>query len=170
MFSRIGSVAGPRRSAAGALAVLALLAGPSAPALPEDAEEPIRWRADQAEGDMVGRTVLTGAVHMDQGTLRVEAERMVIEYEQGKVVRIVAEGDPARYRQLRRRNAEPVRAQARTIVYHAAKARIELIGQAQLAQESNEFRGRKILYDQTDGAIEAKDDEDGVQMIWRPQR
>ena len=141
-----------------------------AAALPEDAEQPIRWRADQAEGDMAGRTVLTGAVRMDQGTLRVEAERMAIEYEQDKVVRIVAEGDPAHYQQLRQRGAEPVRAQARTIIYHAAEARVELIGQARLTQKGNEFRGQKIRYDQAAGAIAAEDEENGVQMVWRPRR
>ena len=171
MFCPSGSVASQRHSVvAGTLAVLALSAGLPAAALPEDAEQPIRWRADQAEGDMAARTVLTGAVRMDQGTLRVEAERMVIEYEQDKVVRIVAEGDPAHYRQLRQRDAEPVRAQARTIIYHAAEARVELIGQARLTQQGNEFRGQRISYDQTAGAIEAEDDENGVQMVWRPRR
>ena len=136
-----------------------------------DAQQPIHWRADHAEGDATGRTILTGDVRMEQGTLRVEADRMVIEYEGDRVVRITAEGDLARYRQRPRPGAELVEADAERIVYHAAEERVELVGRAYLAQEPNEFRGEVIHYDVREGRIDAEGDGDGsVEMIWQPER
>lgn len=136
-----------------------------------DAGQPIHWRADHAEGDATGRTILTGDVRMEQGTLRVEADRMVIEYDGDRVVRITAEGDLARYRQQPRPDAEPVAADAERIVYHAVEERVELLGRAYLAQEPNEFRGEIIHYDVREGRIDAAGDGEGsVEMIWQPER
>ena len=136
-----------------------------------DAEQPIHWRADHAEGDAAGRTILTGAVRMDRGGLRVEADRMVIEYDAGRVVRVEAEGDLARYRQQPEPDAEPIRADAERIVYDAVEERVELIGRAYLAQQPNEFRGEVIHYDVREGRIDAEGDGAGsVEMIWQPGR
>ena len=55
-----------------------------------DAEQPIHWRADHAEGDATGRTILTGNVRMEQGTLRVEADRMVVKRKGESSLKVVA--------------------------------------------------------------------------------
>lgn len=157
-----------RRRGSVAVAVGLALAPLWVAALPEDADQPIRWRADQAEGDMAGRTILTGAVSMEQGTLRVDAERMVIEYRGDKVARVVAQGDPAHYRQTLRQDGGPVRADAMEIIYHAAEERIELIGDARLTQHRHEFQGEVIHYDVRAGRIDAADEENGVRMVWAP--
>ena len=157
---------GPWCAVVGSAAALLSLA---AAALPEDADQPIHWRADQAAGDMAGRTILTGAVHMEQGTLRVVADRMVIEYEGDAVVRVVAEGEPARYRQMLRQDGEPVEADAAQIIYHAKEERIELSGSARLTQARHEFRGEVIHYDFRAGIIDAVDERDGVRMVWAPE-
>lgn len=149
----------------------ALLCAAAAGALPNDPEQPIHWRADHAEGDMTGRTVLTGGVRMDQGSLLVEADRMVIEYEAEQVVRITAEGDLAHYEQRPRADADLVKADAEKIVYHTAEERVELIGRAWLTHERNEFRGEIIHYDVRGGTIDAEGDGEGsVEMIWQPER
>ena len=148
--------------------MVAALAPLGAAALPEDADQPIRWRADQAEGEMAGHTILTGAVRMEQGTLRVDAERMVIEYQGDKVARVVAEGDLAHYQQTLRAGAEPVRADALKIIYHAAEERIELIGRARLTQQRHEFQGEVIHYDFRAGKVDAAGEEHGVRMVWAP--
>ena len=120
----------------------ALLCAAAAGALPNDPEQPIHWRADHAEGDMTGRTVLTGGVRMDQGSLLVEADRMVIEYEAEQVVRITAEGDLAHYEQRPRADADLVKADAEKIVYHTAEERVELIGRAWLTHGAQRVPGR----------------------------
>ena len=152
------------------VAVVALLCAAAAGALPNDPEQPIHWRADHAEGD-TGRTVLTGDVRMDQGSLLVEADRMIIEYQAEQVVRITAEGDLAHYEQRPRAGADLVKADAEKIVYHTAEERVELIGRAWLTHERNEFRGEIIHYDVRGGTIDAEGDGKGsVEMIWQPER
>ena len=135
----------------------------------DSAEVPIHWRADHAEGDATGSTILSGAVRMERGAERVEADRMVIEYDGDRVVRVTAEGRPARYRRQDGPGAAPVQADAERIVYDAVEERVELTGSAYLAQAPNEFRGETIHYDIRQGRIDAEGDGDGsVEMIWRP--
>ena len=143
-------------------------------ALPEDADQPIHLRMDNAEGVMTGQTVLTGAVRMDQGTLRVEAERMIIDREEDQVFRVTAEGtevNRAYYHQQLKPGAELVKAKALRIIYHIADERIELIGKAYLMQEKNEFRGEKINYDIRQGMVVATSHEKRrVEMILYPEK
>ena len=170
---RAGRAAGLRR---GALAALLCFAAATVHGLqvgPEghDREQPIHWRADHAEVDTTGRTILTGNVRMEQGAMLVEADRMVIEYDGDQVVRVTAEGSPARYRQRPGSGAEAVGADARRMVYHALEERVELTGRAHLTQERNEFRGETIHYDLREGRIDAEGDGGGsVEMIWQPER
>ena len=125
-------------------------------ALPEDAEKPIHIRAESAEIErQEGRIVYVGAVRVEQGTLRVAAERMVVDYDAGQVVRITATGAPARYRQALENNAGDVQADAATIVYHTRESRIDLKGDAHLEQRGNSLSGERIRYDIVAGRVDA---------------
>jgi lipopolysaccharide export system protein LptA len=159
-----------------ALSLLALfpiawcVGAPAALALPQDAEQPIHIRADAAEMDQASDQIIyQGAVRVDQGTLRVDADRITVQYENQKVVRIVAEGGPASYRQEVENPAGEVVAQANTIVYLTRDERLELRGSASLSQLGNEISGEKILYDMVAGKVEAVSGEGGsVRMVLQP--
>lgn len=155
-----------------AASVLAILPAGSALALPEDADAPIHIRGDNAEFDQArGLLIYTGDVRIDQGTLRVTADRMVVEYRDDKVVKITAKGAPASYQQQLERGDGLVNADAGTIVYHTAAERVELIGDAFLTQEGNEFQGSVINYDISRGQVDAESKGDGpVRMILQPGR
>jgi len=143
---------------------------PSVFALPQDADQPIHIRADAAEMDQIsGEIVYRGAVRVDQGSLRVDADQITVEYEDQKVVRIVAEGGPASYRQQLENPPGEVVAQATTIVYLTRDERLELQGAASLTQQGNEISGEKILYDIVAGKVEAISGEGGsVRMVLQP--
>ena len=112
---------------------LAVAAAAPAQALPEDAEQPIHILAESAEVErQEGRIVYIGSVRVEQGSLRVNAERMVVDYAAGKVVRITATGAPAHYTQDLEADAGQVEADASTIVYHTRESRIDLQGNAHL--------------------------------------
>jgi len=149
---------------------ICLAAAPAARALPQDADQPIHIRADAAEMDQGNdQIVYRGAVRVDQGTLRVDADRITIEYEDQKVVRIVAEGSPASYRQELENPAGEVIAEATTIVYLTREERLELQGTASLSQQGNEISGETILYDIVAGKVEAVSGEGGsVRMVLQP--
>ncbi len=145
------------------MVVLSLPAG----AVPEDAEQPIHIRADAAELDEAkGLATYRGDVRMDQGTMRVTADTMIIELKDEQVVKITAEGNRAHYQQRLRKDEAEVLADARTIIYHTQDERVELVGDAFLTQDGNEFTGQVITYDIRAGKVDATAKEaGGVQMI-----
>jgi len=113
--------------------------------------------------------VYHGAVRVDQGTLRVDADQITVQYEDQKVVRIVAKGGPASYRQEIEDPAGEVLAKASTIVYLTRDERLELQGAASLSQQGNEISGETIRYDMVEGKVEAVSGEGGsVRMVLQP--
>jgi lipopolysaccharide export system protein LptA len=113
--------------------------------------------------------VYRGAVRVDQGTLRVDADEITVQYEDQKVVRIVATGGPASYRQELDDPEGEVLARATTIVYLTRDERLELKGSAFLSQQGNEISGDTILYDMVEGKVEAVSGEGGsVRMVLQP--
>ena len=151
-------------------ALLLYLATPLALALPEDASQPIHIRADQAEIDQNAEQVIyRGAVQVDQGTLRVTADEMTVEYHDQKVIRITARGTPAKYQQQLNPEQEQVKADASTIVYHTQDEKLDLQGNAFLRQEGNEITGDLIQYDIVAGKVDAKANDQGpVRMVLQP--
>jgi lipopolysaccharide export system protein LptA len=151
---------------------LALLTGAQGVlALPEDADKPINIRADTVEYDQTGnRIIYRGSVQVDQGTLRVTAEIMTIDLQDGnKVKRITAEDTPARYRQQIEVGKEPVRAEALTIIYHTQDERVDLKGAANLEQEGSTLTGDLIVYDIVAGRVDATATEEApVTMTLQP--
>ena len=154
--------------AAIALSVLAR----AALAVPEDAEQPIHISAISAQLDEKrGVAIYEGDVRLDQGSLKVQAETLTIEFKDEKVVRITAQGERASYEQKLQPDQSTVVADAKTIVYHTQEERIELIGDARLTQDENEFRGERIRYDVRAGKVEATAPPDGaVEMTLKPTR
>jgi lipopolysaccharide export system protein LptA len=139
-------------------------------ALPADSQQPIHIRADNAEIDNNSKRVIyRGSVQVDQGTLRVTADEMTVEYQDQKVVRIVAVGEPARYQQQLEADDEVVNADASTITYYTQDERVDLKGDASLEQEGSTVTGDFISYDIVDGKIDAAAEGDNrVQMVLPP--
>lgn len=155
-----------------ALALSTALFAAGALALPEDADQPIHIRANSAEMDQEqGVVIYRGDVQVDQGTLRVTADEMTVEYEEQEVIRITAKGEPARYKQQIEADEEEVHARSSTIIYHTRDERIDLVGNAFLTQEGNEITGDLIEYDIVAGKVDAKaESETPVRMILQPAR
>ena len=79
---------------------LGLLAGQSVLALSSDRHQSIIIHSDSAERDETkGTTTYSGNVVMQQGSMRIEADEVVIVNDKSKVTQIVATGKPARYQQ-----------------------------------------------------------------------
>jgi len=152
------------------LAVLLAVVPASVYSLPEDADQPIHIRADTAEIDQQAeRVVYRGSVQVDQGTLRVTADTMTIEYEDQKVIRIIAVGTPAHYQQQIEENEERVKADALTIIYHTRDERIDLKGKANLEQEGSTLAGELIIYDIVAGKVDATAETGPpVRMVLQP--
>ncbi len=149
-----------------------LFFAPMAQALQDDADKPIHITGKTAQIDQVKQTlVYRGDVRIDQGTLRVVADEMTVEYENERVVKIVARGTPARYQQQLAENQGHVRANANVIVYHTQAEALDLEGSARLLQHGNELTGERIRYDIVQGKVDAQATGNGpVRMILQPAR
>ena len=150
----------PRLSWAGACCCL--LAAVPAWALRADSEQPIHIRSASAEFDEPkGQAVYGGGVEVRQGTLRLTGERLLVDYQDAKVRRIVATGGPARYRQTLEQDRGLVQGAASTIVYHAGQDRIDLQGAARLTQAGNAVTGELIRYHMGLEAVDGEATERG---------
>ena len=152
--------------------LLTMLCSAAALALPEDADQPINIQADSGQIDQKQRlATYEGNVRVDQGTLQVFADRMVVEYRDQKVVSITFTGAPARYGQQLERDAGRVTATAEQITYYTRNERLFLNGDALLIQEGNEIRGEEIRYDIVAGRIDAESTVDEpIRMTLQPDR
>lgn len=143
-------------------------------ALPEDADAPIVIRADNGEFDQkTNQAIYKGNVQVDQGTMRVNAERMVVHRKDKKVTRITFFGDtssPARYQQQLSLDEGQVKARADTITYHTQREVLDLEGHAFLTQQGNEVTGNTIKYDIVAGKVNAASKPNGgpVKVIIMP--
>ena len=130
-----------------AVLLLALAWSSSGWALSTDSAQPIELEADSARIDeRTGISVYTGNVKLTQGSRRLDADRLTIERTvEGD--RMIAEGEPATFRQQPDDKPEPVEGRALNIDYHTGKERVILTGEAEVWQGGNRFASERIVYD-----------------------
>ena len=155
-----------------ACCALAVASAGLAPAAPADSERPIHIEADEGVFDPDGVSVLTGAVALRQGSLRLNAHRMTLTAEESQLRRIVAEGNgetPATFRQQPGPGEPVVHARAKRIDYAVAEQRITLRGDAFVAQADQEIAAEAIDWNLEAERVEARSSEPGgVRMKWQP--
>ncbi|WP_426416087.1 lipopolysaccharide transport periplasmic protein LptA [Aestuariirhabdus sp. LZHN29] len=145
-------------------------------ALPEDQSQPIRIKADTADIDEgAGRAIYTGNVTMNQGTIHISGDKITLYTKEGNVTRMVAEGNPAHYREKPAADKEIIKAYGNTIDYSVASDQVKLLKNARLLQEGNSFTGETIHYNMTTQAVNAQSGSSSskagnrVEMIIQPK-
>lgn len=146
-----------------AAACLSLLAC-AAHALPEDRQQPIEVSADSAERDeKAGTTTYTGRVQVDQGTIRIEADKVVLFTEGKKVTRINAVGQPAKFQQQPEPNKGLVHAQGLTMDYLVSEEHVVLQQNARMEQDGSVVQGDRIDYYVNQRLVKAAADKSAPQ-------
>lgn len=142
-------------------------------ALPSDREQPIEISADSAERDEAeGTTTYAGGVVMEQGSMRIDAHKVVIYNDRNKVTKIVAEGEPARYQQQPNQGDGLVVAEAKRLEYNISEEALHLIESASLKQEGTSLSGNRIDYDVRKAVVKAGSDAaqtERVRMVIPPR-
>ncbi len=139
--------------------------------LPSDNEKPITLQSDRAEFDRInGRTTYSGSVVMEQGSMKIKADKVVIYGDMKKVTRIVAEGAPAEFQQTPDIEAKPVTASGNKLEYQISDKVLYLVENAKLQQEGSILTGPKIIYDVEKSIVQAGDSQqdnssDRVRMV-----
>ncbi|MDF7679261.1 lipopolysaccharide ABC transporter substrate-binding protein LptA [Enterobacteriaceae bacterium ESL0689] len=130
------------------LASALLTAGWPVLAITGDTEQPIHIESDQQSLDMQGNVVtFTGNVVVTQGTIKVNADKVVVTRpggDQGKEV-IDGYGHPATFYQMQD-NGKPVKGRADKMHYELQNDFVVLLGNAYLDQLDSNIQGDKITY------------------------
>ncbi len=117
-------------------------------ALESDISKPMNIRANSVEiNDKTGVSTYRGNVVVIQGSMKITADILWVTHNtEHKLMKIVAEGRPATYKQRPDNKDQDVRAQARRMEYFANRSLLVLKRQASLSQGGNVFKSGKILY------------------------
>ncbi|RDB44542.1 lipopolysaccharide transport periplasmic protein LptA [Halomonas sp. DQ26W] len=143
-----------------------------------DADQPVEVEADRLDlDDAAGTAVYTGAVDIRQGTMQLTGDRVEIRRNQaGELTRATATGERAYIEQQPDPDEPVVRGWGRTIIYHVAERRVELIDQAELHQRGDTFDGGYLEYFLDRRVVQARSESEGVEgrqrirMTLQPER
>ena len=157
-----------------AAVALALLPAMFSHGLPDDSDQPINITADTAIRDeKQGFTVYSGNVHMVQGSMDIEADKITIYHTTAQADKIVAEGNPARMQQQPAVDEPLVKARALVIEYFKNENRVHLTRDAHITQDGSSVTGDSIDYDIAKQLIKAESDKDSdgdrVVVVIEPQ-
>ncbi|MDZ7853410.1 MAG: lipopolysaccharide transport periplasmic protein LptA [Halomonas sp.] len=148
------------------LGIIGLLLGSASTlALEGDASAPIEVEADRLDLDnRAGTAVYAGDVDIRQGSMQLTGDRVEIQRnDQGLLSRATASGERAYIEQKPAPDEPVVRGWGRTIVYHVAERRIELIDRAELHQGGDTFDGGYLEYFLDRRVVQARADAEGVE-------
>lgn len=128
----------------GLLMLLALQAGIAA-ALPDDQQQPVHITADSAVQE---NSVVTyrGKVLIVQGSIRIDADEVVIYHDKGKLQRAVATGKPAHFQEQPEVDGGVITGSANKLIYHNADQRVELLQDAFVDRDKSTVKGNRIEY------------------------
>ncbi len=162
---------GARRALTAQLAAAALLYAGQLAALPEDRSQPIKVTADNAV-QQEGTVTYRGAVVIEQGTLRIEGDTVVVNHVAGRVQKLTATGKPARLQQQPEPKGGLVHAAARTLIYHQSENRVELLREARVERDDSTVTGDRIEYLIDNETVRARGGRDGgrVEMVLQPDQ
>lgn len=127
-------------------------------ALPEDRLKPVNIEADNAQlSNKTSETIYRGNVVLTQGTLKIEAEEVIISVKEGSLSTVSAKGEQASLYQLIKPESPPVQAKADSIFFDVAKDSLLLLGAAKVEHGESRFEGNRIEYLITDEVVTAQE-------------
>ena len=137
--------------------LLLALAVPAVHAESKDREKPIEVQANHFYGDELKQTATyTGSVQVDQGTMRLTGQKLVLQESASGYRKGTLPGQLATFRQRRDQKVKGVEewisGKAEQIVYEEQTGIVTLTGQALVERSENGIvkdraRGSKIVYD-----------------------
>ncbi|WP_082354005.1 lipopolysaccharide transport periplasmic protein LptA [Marinagarivorans algicola] len=134
--------------------------------LQSDRNQPITIDANTAERDeLAGTTTYAGNVEMAQGSMRINADKIVIYNTKDKVTKIIARGKPAAYQQKPNDTEGKVVARANILEYQIDKETLRLLEGASLQQEGTSLSGNTIEYDVRRSVVKAGSDAKQNQRV-----
>lgn len=147
-----------------ACALMFALVSGSLWALPSDAQQDLEFESDGWRWDKNGAMVYEGNVTLQQGSMKIKADKITIHRGEGKrASKVIAIGKPAHFQQIPELNAQPVIAEADRLEYEVDKEILMLLGDAELDQEGSSLNlsANTIEYDVKNGSFRAASNVEG---------
>ena len=139
-------------------------------ALEGDKQQPISIESSQAEADYKkGTTTYTGNVLLTQGSLKIQADQLIIYRGDKRVNSIVSKGLPARFQQQPFIDKPPVYANALTIKYDLSGEILLLEGDVFIELDGSTHQGEMYEYNLLNQMLSAVGDgENRVKVTFDP--
>jgi lipopolysaccharide export system protein LptA len=144
---------------------------------PQPQSLPITIQADSATvSESLGRSEYIGNVIIEQGALKMMADRVVLTSFDGDLESITASIDegstPARFEQARTDKYPEIVASANSIEYRIDVETVVLTGNAVLMQGADRYEGNRLSYDLGSGLFKVESDgsdRDRINLIINPR-
>ncbi len=147
------------------LSILLQLSG-MAHSLPSDKDAPVNIEADSGEIDQAsGTTIYLGEVIISQGSMKLEADKVTVQYQDKRPHKLVAIGKPARFKQKPGESKPWVHGRGNRIVYLIHSEELVLSDEAELEQGGDSFRSDRIVYDRVKAKLKAGAAADGKKRV-----
>ncbi|NOT85229.1 MAG: lipopolysaccharide transport periplasmic protein LptA [Methylococcaceae bacterium] len=125
-------------------------------ALEGDSEQPITIDSNSATyDDKQGTSIYIGNVVAIQGSMRMEADKLVVFFVAGAIDKLVATGNPVHLKQLPQVGKEEIKGKSLVAEYFPAKKLFVLTQKAEVWQGQNLSSSEIILYDIKNSLIKA---------------
>ncbi len=135
---------------------------PNSYALKTDRDQPADISSDEVDVDFkTGRRTFIGNVRFVQGTLRVKGDRVDATFKDGKLVKAIAYGKPAAFKQRPDDKPNDVEGRGLTIVLDQRSNLLTLNKRASLKQGTDVARGSVIIYNMADDTLKVKGNATG---------
>jgi lipopolysaccharide export system protein LptA len=134
--------------------------------LSTDKDQPLHLEADSVEIDEAsGISIYQGNVIITQGSLKLWADKMWIHRRNGKTEKIIAHGEPTRFRQLMDNSNEEVKGRAKQVELYPVKDELHLTDEAVLEQGKDQFRSDRIIFLRSQSLLKAGASAQGKQRV-----
>ena len=131
-----------------ALSLILLFIGSDAYALNNDRTQPIKISADAVDvNQKTGVTRYSGNVKLIQGTLRINADEIVVRYRAGTIETVSATGQPVTLHQRLDRQPEDIFASAARLQYRAPQNKVDFFDQVAVRRGGDELHSEVVHYD-----------------------
>lgn len=144
-----------------------------------DRDKPIKMEADHVTVDDPNQTsTFEGNVRMQQGTLLIEAGKILIKQDKNGYNQITATGDPAHFRQKQDNSNVYAEGFGERIEYDSQAETANIYGQARVKREGDDVRGEHIIYSTRTGVFQVfgsnaqsaeKSDQGRVTIVIQPK-
>jgi lipopolysaccharide export system protein LptA len=148
------------------LLLAVLLPAGQALALSTDKDQPINIEADSVDINEATETAIyRGNVVLIQGSINLNADKVVVVKFQSDNPLITATGNLVRFSQLPDGETERVKGKSLKAEYEMKSEKVELTGKAELVKGPNTFRNDRIIYDRQKAMVKAGTSAAGKERV-----